>query len=353
MKTKITLWDYLQLKKKVPIGKQTPSRGVAFKLCSYSGILTLLFLLPFLFSCEGEDSIYDENQVEQVAPNAISDLSATAVSSDEIDLSWTDNSNNEEGFVVRQSIAGAAGEFNTIDTLGPDATCYQVTGLSPSTTYYFKIRAYNNAGYIASDEVSATTLSEINSLPILELVNNTSYPIVSFSIDNVEEFDNRSEVILPGKSYLKDIRKGYHDIRVANGFYDGSAKREIYTSTFDYTQSPGTCTQTINDPTINQILTGFKKSGIWKGKFSDRNSINHDVYFVFFANGSWQFYLDNKNISDGKYNLVSRQPRDYSLVFKVSNDLLDENGTLFEIPGKFHMNNVPGNLTAIEYTYKY
>ncbi len=91
-------------------------------------------------------------------PNAPTGLTATAVSSSQIDLSWTDNANNEKGYNIERKITGS---FSEIATVGANETSYSNTGLVPSTTYTYRVCAYNDAGASDfSDEVSATTLAD-------------------------------------------------------------------------------------------------------------------------------------------------------------------------------------------------
>jgi len=76
-----------------------------------------------------------------------SGLSATAVSSNQINLSWTDNSTNEDGFKIERK-QGQDGSYAQIDMVGADITAYNNTGLSiiANTIYYYRIRAYNAFG---------------------------------------------------------------------------------------------------------------------------------------------------------------------------------------------------------------
>ena len=91
------------------------------------------------------------------APAAPSGLSAAAASSSAIDLSWTDNSSNETGFKIERK-TGTLGTYSQIATVGAGVTSYQSSGLAPTTTYIFRVRATNAAGDSPySNEASATT----------------------------------------------------------------------------------------------------------------------------------------------------------------------------------------------------
>src|SRR5690606_8832813 len=80
-----------------------------------------------------------------------------------ITLEWSDNASNETAFLLLRSTS-AAGSTTTF-TAAADANTYTVTGLNPSTTYYFRVQVVNgtNAGDLSS-QVSATTTSS-NSTP--------------------------------------------------------------------------------------------------------------------------------------------------------------------------------------------
>jgi hypothetical protein len=67
------------------------------------------------------------------------------VSSSEIDLSWTDNSDNETEFKIERS-TDAGITFTEIATVGANVTTYPDTGLAPSTTYAYRVRASNSTG---------------------------------------------------------------------------------------------------------------------------------------------------------------------------------------------------------------
>ena len=81
-------------------------------------------------------------------PNAPSDLKAEAVSANRIEVTWTDNSDNEDGFTLMWSMNGTT--FETLHTTDGNVQSFTHDGLSPQATYYYKVSAFNTAG--ASDE---------------------------------------------------------------------------------------------------------------------------------------------------------------------------------------------------------
>jgi hypothetical protein len=79
------------------------------------------------------------------APIAPSNLSATAASSSQINLSWQDKSDDEEGFKIEQRV-GTSGFYSQIGTVSAGVLTFQITGLTCATIYYYRVRANNSAG---------------------------------------------------------------------------------------------------------------------------------------------------------------------------------------------------------------
>ena len=90
-------------------------------------------------------------------PAPPSNLVASAASVSQINLSWTDNSNFEGGFKIERWNGSS---YSQINTVGANVTAYADSGLAPSTTYSYRVRAFNNVGDSGySNESSATTMS--------------------------------------------------------------------------------------------------------------------------------------------------------------------------------------------------
>jgi hypothetical protein len=100
-------------------------------------------------------------RVRTRVPSTPTELSATTISKTRIDLTWTDNSNNESGFKIERSPNGTTG-WMQIDTVGAGVSTYSDVGLAAGTAYFYRVRAYNqhgDSGY--SNIASATTLASV------------------------------------------------------------------------------------------------------------------------------------------------------------------------------------------------
>jgi len=96
-------------------------------------------------------------ELDTSPPVAPSDLSAEMVSTTEIDLSWSDNSDDEAGFRIERK-TGPEGSWSEIIAVEADSTAYSDSGLVPDTTYYYRVKAFNvsyDSEY--SNEAWATT----------------------------------------------------------------------------------------------------------------------------------------------------------------------------------------------------
>ncbi|MDD2816703.1 MAG: choice-of-anchor Q domain-containing protein [Thiotrichaceae bacterium] len=84
-------------------------------------------------------------------PNAPSTLTATTISTTQIDLTWVDNSSNETGFKLESPVG------TLLNTTAANATTYSHTGLTCGTTYSYSLKATNLAGDSTAITASAMT----------------------------------------------------------------------------------------------------------------------------------------------------------------------------------------------------
>jgi hypothetical protein len=91
-------------------------------------------------------------------PIAPTGLSATHVSAGQIDLSWSDNSLDEFGFLIERSLDGSS--WSEIATEGEDALSYSDTDVTPNTTYDYRVQAYNGSGTSGYSNVASATTGD-------------------------------------------------------------------------------------------------------------------------------------------------------------------------------------------------
>jgi hypothetical protein len=79
-----------------------------------------------------------------VKPAAPTSLVARAASRNQINLTWADRSSNEQGFRIERKIGSAA--WVQIAVVAANTTSFASTGLTPNTTYRYRVRAFNTGG---------------------------------------------------------------------------------------------------------------------------------------------------------------------------------------------------------------
>ena len=127
-------------------------------------------------------------------PNPPTNLSAVAVSSSQINLSWTDASNNESGFEVFRSTDNA--NFSKIADVGANVTNYANTGLNASTRYYYYVGSQRGGtpSRTKSNTADATTQSGLPNAPARLTANATSSSQINLSWADLSDNETGFEV---------------------------------------------------------------------------------------------------------------------------------------------------------------
>lgn len=147
-------------------------------------LITLILGITLVYSCS-TSSDENGNTTTTVAPLAPSNLIGNCSSDSQINLSWTDNSTNETGFKIeRKTITGA---YIAVASTATNTTTYNDIGLTPNTTYTYRVYS-NNAGgnsLTYSNEITVLTTG----LPIAP--SDLTGTIVAFSNQiNLSWIDN-------------------------------------------------------------------------------------------------------------------------------------------------------------------
>ena len=139
-----------------------------------SHFLACFFLCLAFLSCRAFGGFWEDGKEQKttitdssdaVPPTVPASPAAVNGGSTQIDLTWTAASDNSTSVgaliyeICQSTSAGGCTTFTASYVTAAGATSYNIGGLNPSTTYYFRIRARdtaNNAG-IETAEISATT----------------------------------------------------------------------------------------------------------------------------------------------------------------------------------------------------
>jgi PKD repeat protein len=90
-------------------------------------------------------------------PNAPAGLVAEAVSASRIEVTWTDNSGDEDGFRIERCVGDGCAEFVHHTEVGRDVTGYSDAGLVAETTYRYRVAAFNTGGQSGWSGVAEAT----------------------------------------------------------------------------------------------------------------------------------------------------------------------------------------------------
>ncbi len=110
-------------------------------------------------------------------PNAPSDIVLSNIATSGLDVSWTDNSLDEDGFKVYTATI-EAGPYTLAATVGADVVTAPVSGLSANTRYYFKVTAYHTVQGESDPAVAnVATLASLPTAPRLSSATRRSISI--------------------------------------------------------------------------------------------------------------------------------------------------------------------------------
>jgi hypothetical protein len=152
-------------------------------------------------------AVYGHAQEPPVAP---SDFTATPSETDyEILLVWTDNSDNETGFVlIREE------PFNTVTyELPANATGFMDTHVEANVVYHYYLRATNEAGY--NGEVAAEVTLFREQPPAPENISATQGPLIFIQISFTDNSDLETGYEIQHSDYPD--QDGYYTKKIPGG----------------------------------------------------------------------------------------------------------------------------------------
>jgi uncharacterized protein (TIGR02145 family) len=156
-------------------------------------------------------------------PNAPTNLKGVVSKSTQIDLTWSDNSNNEEGFKIERKSGTDA--YKLIATLNHNVMTYSDKSIVDPTNYMYRIFSYHQKG-------NSTHSNEINLATSVTDVDGNKYTFVQIGQQvwmdkNLEVETYRNGDVIPQVTDAKEwaaLKTGawcYHSNNKANGVIYG------------------------------------------------------------------------------------------------------------------------------------
>jgi hypothetical protein len=161
--------------------------GITWKVvsCPASGQIPLTLVNTKLSDPNGAAITYTRSDSSivcpppQALPAAPNNLTASAMSSSQIDLAWADNANNEDGFKIERCAGTGCTNLAQITTVPANATGHSDMGLTAETTYCYRVRAFNAGGDSDYSNVACATTPA----PLAAPNNLTASAVSSSQID--------------------------------------------------------------------------------------------------------------------------------------------------------------------------
>ncbi|MCX5714251.1 MAG: fibronectin type III domain-containing protein, partial [Candidatus Omnitrophica bacterium] len=160
-------------------------------------------------------SLKKPSPIPPPTPNAPSNLTAVALNSNAIHITWRDNANTERGFLIERSTS-SDGLFMQIATLDANATSYDNAALTADTTYYYRVcaytlgstSAYSNTAYAKTLSTAAGGYLPVNKIAVSALIKFASPGVdtASLNLGNLTPAQitslRKSLVDLQGKKFM-------------------------------------------------------------------------------------------------------------------------------------------------------
>jgi glucosylceramidase len=183
---------------------------------------------PYYYIVESNNSNGSSNPSNQatatttaVAPSAPTSLTATTVSSAQINLSWNASTGTTPTYsLYRATTSGFTPGSGNLVARGLSGTTYVNTGLAPSTTYYYVVRAVNSVGMSASsNQANATTSiapTGLSSTGFYQIVNQAS----GSCLDDTGGSVSNGTVLQQYTCYSNNLNQEWKFTATTNGYYE-------------------------------------------------------------------------------------------------------------------------------------
>ncbi|KAA3653059.1 MAG: T9SS C-terminal target domain-containing protein [Bacteroidetes bacterium] len=145
-------------------------------------------------------------------------------------LSWTDNSNNELGFIIERSLNNV--NWTSIDSTSIDVVIYTDTNVASNTTYYYRVIAYNAVGSSSYSNTSFGTSLNVG----IETIQKNSFSVYPNPVSSILKIQEKNSnklfhlLDLNGKTIKTFQVNGYYELNLeslSNGIYFLKSNTEV------------------------------------------------------------------------------------------------------------------------------
>lgn len=202
--------------------------------------------------------------------NPPTDLQVSTISDTAIDLSWTDNSANEDGFRVWRK-QGELGSWSEVGTVAADVTAYHDSGLQTGVWYHYRVQAYSA---LAGD---SHFTNEADALTLYITYPSPDWSFIYNNPDNADDYayavatgpDNHP--VITGSSLTAangtSMSQDYHTVKL-----DRADATVIWSVGYnDVDDEMDIATGVVVDDNNDVTVTGF--SSLYSGGASNTNDI--------------------------------------------------------------------------------
>jgi len=142
--------------------------------------------------------------------NTPTGLAAVTQSASSIKITWADNESSETGYKIERSTGG--GSFSEVGSVGANVTTFTDSNLTASTTYTYRVRAYNATLFSAySSTASATTsagsvvTTYLSDLPFVGTPTNGWGPVERDKSVGEDQAGDGGPIMIKGVTYAKGL----------------------------------------------------------------------------------------------------------------------------------------------------
>lgn len=239
--------------------------------------------------------IIESEPPDEDVPKTPSNLWAIEISSDHINLTWKDNSDNEEGFKIERR-RGEKGEWIQIQVTQADVENFIEKELEKNIYYYYRIQAFNSNGHSTYSNLAESKIITSQYFHILSIwaeVGGTTDPASKIYI-----YDHGTDVVITAKP---DI---YYRFSHWSGDVSGAAN--LITITMNSNKSVAANFIRIHYPPLN-----------FTGKKVLNRSLSQAEYINIL---NWQANPKNSDITISKYKIFQLHNGERSLVAELDSN---------------------------------